>query len=261
MKSLYLVNSLMFIFILAAQAQEPNLSLERIYSSDEFSSERAKSLRWHDGGNAYTTLEPSSTLEVGMDIVRHDTRTGEQSILVSAEMLVPAGANEPIQIANYIWSTNKSKLLLFTNTQRVWRYHTKGDYYVLDLTANTLHKLGGENDESTPLMFAKFSPDASQVGYVRDHNIFVESLVNGDINQLTSDGSDKIINGTFDWAYEEEFGCRDGFRWSPDGSKIAFWRIDATHIRDFLMINNTDNNYSYTIPVSISQSWRKTIRS
>jgi len=58
-----------------------------------------------------------------------------------------------------------------------------------------------------------------------------------------------MINGTFDWVYEEEFGCRDGWRWSPDGSKIAFWQVDATKIRDYYMLNTTDSNYSKVIPV------------
>jgi len=77
----------------------------------------------------------------------------------------------------------------------------------------------------------------------------VETLATGEISQLTFDGTESLINGTFDWAYEEEFFCRDGFRWSPDGSKIAYWQIDASDIKDFLLINNTDSLYSFTIPV------------
>ena len=62
-------------------------------------------------------------------------------------------------------------------------------------------------------------------------------------------GTRKLINGTFDWVYEEEFGCRDGFRWSPDGNNIAYWQVDATKIRDYIMLNTTDSNYSQVIPV------------
>ncbi|HEY1054194.1 MAG TPA: DPP IV N-terminal domain-containing protein, partial [Emticicia sp.] len=67
---------------------------------------------------------------------------------------------------------------------------------------------------------------------------------------LTStNNTKKLINGTFDWVYEEEFGCRDGFRWSPDSKTIAYWQIDANTIRDFYMINNTDSTYSFVVPV------------
>ena len=98
-------------------------------------------------------------------------------------------------------------------------------------------------------MFAKISPDGSKAAYVSKHNVYVEDLATNKITQLTKDGTDRIINGTFDWVYEEEFGCRDGFRWSPDSKSIAYWQIDAKKIRNFLMINTTDSIYSYTVPV------------
>jgi dipeptidyl-peptidase-4 len=98
-------------------------------------------------------------------------------------------------------------------------------------------------------MFAKIAPDGKKAAYVSGHNLYSEDLATGKITQLTMDGTDRLINGTFDWAYEEEFDCRDGFRWSPDSRSIAYWQIDARKIRNFLLINNTDSLYSFTIPV------------
>ena len=98
-------------------------------------------------------------------------------------------------------------------------------------------------------MFAKFSPDGNSVAYVSGNNIYVEDLTSSKIKPLTTDGSVTLINGTFDWAYEEEFACRDGFRWSPDSKKIAYWQIDASKIRKFFLINNTDSIYSRVIPI------------
>ena len=60
---------------------------------------------------------------------------------------------------------------------------------------------------------------------MRENNIYVEDLVDGRITKLTDSSSADEINGTFDWVYEEEFGLRDGFRWSPDGK---FDRVLAT---------------------------------
>ena len=63
-------------------------------------------------------------------------------------------------------------------------------------------------------------------------------------NPTTSNGNRKLINGTFDWAYEEELASRDGFQWGPDSKHIAYWQIDANKIRDYYMMNLTDSAYS-----------------
>ena len=224
------------------------LTLERIFSSAEFAQERFGPARWIEDGDAYTTLEPSSAYPGSREIIRYQTSTGERSVLIAAEKLVPSGQSRPLSISNYIWSPDKKKMLIFTNTRRVWRYNTKGDYWVLNIETGELKQLGAKFEEAT-LMFAKFSPDNSKVGYVQKHNVYVEDLASGAITQLTKDGSVKIINGTFDWVYEEELGQRDGFRWSPDSKRIAYWQLDANGIRDFLMINNTDSIYSRVIPI------------
>ena len=238
-------------YVLPVAAQEVDkslLTLDCIFHSTEFNGDRFGPARFIEDGKYYTTLEPSKYVSDGRDIVRYETETGSREVLISAKLLIPEGATKPLSISNYIWSTDKTKLLIFTNTARVWRYNTRGDYYVLDLNSKKLIKLGGNARPST-LMFAKFSPDNKKVGYVREHNVYVEDLMTGKITQLTFDGSTNIINGTFDWVYEEELDCRDGFRWSPDSKSIAYWRLDASGVNDFFLINDTDSIYSKVIPV------------
>ena len=172
----------------------------------------------------------------------------EYHTIASKADLTPANANAPLEIKRFSLSQDGHKILINTNTKRVWRYDTRGDYWVFDQRDKSLKQLGANFNESS-LMYAKLSPDGTKAAYVSMHNIYMEDLSSGKITQLTHDGSDRIIHGTFDWAYEEEFGCRDGFRWSPDSKNIAYWTIDARTIRNFLMINNTDSAYSYTIPV------------
>lgn len=144
--------------------------------------------------------------------------------------------------------TRQKLLLIFTNSQRVWRQRTRGDYWVLNLDSGNLIKLGGDAKPST-LMFAKFSPDSTRVGYVRENNLYVEALAGNRIRRLTDDGSRTIINGTFDWVYEEELDLRDGWRWSPDGNHIAYWQLDSAGVRDFNLINNTDSLYPIITPI------------
>ena len=229
---------------------DPILTVDRIYNSREFASQRFGPARWLKDGASYTTLEDSKDVQGGRDIVVYSAETGKREVLVSASKLIPpppAGPN-PLAIENYEWSADGKKLMIFTNSKRVWRQNTRGDYWVLDLASGTLKKLGGRFEPST-LMFAKFSPDGLRAAYVVKNDIYAEDIASGRILRLTFDGSETLINGTFDWVYEEEFSLRDGFRWSPDGRFIAFWQIDSSRVKEFNLINNTDSLYPRLIPI------------
>ena len=222
------------------------LTLDRLFSSSEFVQESFGPYQWLGGGEFYTVVEWEDD-EHNL-LALYDSKTGDRSVLIAPSDLTPSGATDPIQIEDYQWSSDEKKILIFNNSQRVWRTNTRGDYWVLDLSTKKLQQLGKSLPPSS-LMFAKFSPDAATVAYVSQHNIYLENLASEEITALTEDGTDEIINGTFDWAYEEEFFCKDGFRWSPDGKHIAYWQIDASGIGDYHIINNTDSIYPYTIPV------------
>ncbi len=245
---------ILFVVVLFIQPIIPQekdksiLTIDRLFKKPEFRGERFGPARFLDNGKSYTTLEKSKTVKRARDIVKYNTESGDRTILVSAELLIPKGDTTALTISNYQWSSDKNMLLIFTNTKRVWRYNTRGDYWVLNLKTKQLKKLGGNAPESS-LMFTKFSPDNNKVAYVSKHNVFVQNLSDAKITQLTFDGSNTTINGTFDWVYEEELGDRDGFRWSPDSKYISYWQLDASGIGEFLMINTTDSIYSHTIPV------------
>jgi dipeptidyl-peptidase-4 len=196
-------------------------------------------VQWQSDGSGYLALEPSTTKKDAVDIVRYDALTGDRTIKVAAEKLTPTGGG-PLGIDEFYFTSDEQKVLIFTNTARVWRSNTRGDYWVLDLKTGSLRKLGGKDAAPSSLMFAKFSPDGTRVGYVRDNNIFIENLdANSKINQITTDGNRYIINGTFDWVYEEELFCRDGFRWSPDSKQIAYWQLNSEGVKEMKLINDT----------------------
>lgn len=246
------INFIVFILIVinisnfAQEFENTEFSLERIFGSREFSQPRLGSIQWFEGGESYTMLEKLQN--GGENIVKYNTKTGDKSILIEGKNLIPHNSNNPLSIYSYEFSSDLKFLLIFTNTQRVWRANTKGDYWILNLENNILKKLGGDAKPST-LMFATLSPDNNLVGYVSENNIYVEAIYSDEIIQLTTDGSETIINGTFDWVYEEELGLRNGFRWSPDSKRIAYWQLDTKGIGVFNMINYTDSNYSKIIPV------------
>lgn len=198
-------------------------------------------MSWLKDGERYSRLEKNQETG-GFDVVAYKAKDNSREVIIPSSMFIDKTTGKPIAIRSISWSADNKKVLIYNNTRRVWRYDTRGDYWVLDLESGKLRQLGTARPESS-LMFAKFSPDATRVAYVSENNIYVEDVESGKVTQLTKDGSDRIVNGTFDWVYEEEFSCRDGFRWSPDGKYIAYWQSDTKGTGVFDIINNVDSIY------------------
>jgi dipeptidyl-peptidase-4 len=224
-------------------------ALQRLFASRDFAPQRFGPARWMAGGRAYTTVEPSPGHPGAFDIVRYETASGARSVLVDAAELVPPGDTTPLTFDDYQWSAGDSLVLLFTNTRRVWRRNTRGDYWVLHLGSHELRRLGGPDAAPSSLMYAKFSPQSDRVAYVRQGDVYVERVADGAIMRLTRGADSLHVNGMSDWVYEEEFGLRDGFRWSPDGSRIAYWHFDMSGVGTFDLINDTDSLYPFVIRI------------
>ncbi|UGU16522.1 DPP IV N-terminal domain-containing protein [Sinomicrobium kalidii] len=232
--------------LLCAQQTDSLLTIDRIYNSSEFRVDRQRPVFWVEDGDAFVTIEPSGEGED--QLIRYVSRNNRKSVYLSADKITPKGRDKALRIEDFTLSPDETKVLIFTNSGRVWRSNTRGDYWVYDFDSGKLQQIGKEFPASS-LMFAKFSDDNAFVAYVHDFNIYKEDFTTGKVTQLTEDGNGDIINGTFDWVYEEEFGMRDGFSWSPDAGKIAFWQLDASEIGTFYMINNTDSVYSKPVPL------------
>ena len=233
------------------------LTPEAIFKDHSFDPKEPGQIRWLEDGSGYTALETveeyqdvdpardeeGEIIKWPEDIILYDPETLDRSILIPASQLTPGGAEKALTVDDYAWSEDRGKLLIYTNSVKVWRTKSRGDYWLLDINTRDLWQLGGPDAQASTLQFAKFSADASRVAFVRKDNIYVQDLRTREVRQLTSDAAETRINGLFDWVYEEEFHAKDGFRWSPDGEKIAYWQLDTSAAQDFMMINNTDGLY------------------
>jgi dipeptidyl-peptidase-4 len=152
-------------------------------------------IKWTDVGDSYFKLEKNQ-------LVTYTLPNQEVKTIVSKKQLTPKGKSEPIEIAKYAFSLDQQKILVFTNTKKVWNYNTKGDYWIFNFKTNTLTQIGKSLPASS-LMFAKFSPDGNTIAYVHENNLYSENYESGKISPLTTNGTGSLINGTFDWAYEE----------------------------------------------------------
>ena len=254
------------------------LTVDRIYKKKEFKS-KSFSARWIEEGEGYTFLkeikaaakkdkkagEEKNKKEAEKEKVdannENDSGADEDEDsgpgkeiwkfapgekkpvrMVSSAELSPTGGEGPLRIDGYAFSKNESLLLIYTNSKRVWRAKSRGDYWLLDRSSGELRQIGGKAPPSS-LMFAKLSPTGRHVAYVMDGNIYVEDLIDHSRQLVTKRATDDIINGASDWVYEEELRVRDGFRWSPDGKSIAYWQFDESGVRKQTMVDSISGLY------------------
>ena len=239
---------------LTAQDQlEPSLApltIDRIYKDNEFAEETV-SVAWpkspHDREAFLFKKQPSSDYDGYHDIVRVDAASGEEEIVVAASNLILPGKKKPLKIEEFQWNDASKLMLVYTNSKRVWRKKSRGDYYVFQPSTQSILKdqIGGNQCEPASTMFATFDASGKQVAFVQDNDLFVHNLETNDVIQLTETGSETIRNGWGDWAYEEEFLLRKAFKWR--GSQhIAFWQFDTSDVASFPIIENFEKRYPTT---------------
>ena len=203
---------------------------------------------WMPDGSSFTSIDKYS-------IVKTELPSLAKTVLYDLDKLVPRDEANPRTISSYSMSKDMKQVLLKINTTTLY-HKTTGEVWVYNSGNNTIVQLG-KSLRTDGLMYPKFSPDGTRVAYVYQdksdnkvvYNLYVEVVETGKIRQLTFDTKDRNINGTFDWVYSEELFCLDGFRWSNDGSCIAYWNVDASKVRNYLMLNTTDSIYPFTVPV------------
>ncbi len=216
--------------ILQLQAQK-KLTLEDIFKTRKFRT-NFLSKQWLPNEDAYTTLKYDS-LSKSMAIFKYDLKTGKEELIVSYAQLDAQIQDFSKNTHAYFFSPDK-RYILFTGSLPARRLKTGGNFYLYDTQTKTLKQITNTNE---PQAIIKFSPDGKFISFVRNNNLFVYEISTGTFKQLTFDGSETILNGLFDWVYEEEFSIIDGYEWSPNSKFIAFWRLDQSNVPVFKLID------------------------
>lgn len=161
-------------------------------------------------------------------VVKYDYKTGAT---IDTIFSIYRLKNSPInKITGYQFSPDESKLLVYTNVKMRYRRTFTADYYVYDVKHNELTALSDNGPQEVPL----FSPDSRYIAFARDNNLFMKKLEFDTEIPITMDGlNEKIINGTPDWVYEEEFSETRYFEWSPDSKLLAFVKFDESKVPQY----------------------------
>ncbi len=222
-------------------------TLEDVFKKGTFSTKGMRGLRSMQDGNTYLSVETDEKTKVRY-VAKNNYLDGKQnSILFKETDLVYKGDTLPIS-TNF--NDNETKILIPVGEEAIYRRSSKANYFVYDLLSKKITEVSAKGKQ----LFATFSPDGNSVAFVRDNNLFVKNLINGEEKQLTSDGkNNEVINGRSDWVYEEEFSFAQAFYWSPDGKKIAFYKFNEKEVPEFSMtmfdgLYPTEYKYKYPKP-------------
>jgi dipeptidyl-peptidase-4 len=184
----------------------------------------------------------------GNAIVKKSILDATTEVLVGANELIYEGVS--ILVDDYELNNDESLLLLTTNTESIYRRSFTADYFTFNLTTKELEPLDLDH---SPQMLAEYSPNGKMVSYIYKNDIFVKNLESGKIVKLTQDGKrNKVINGSTDWVYEEEFSITKAYDWSPDSKYIAFLKFDEKEVPEFDMAyyegDLYPNTYTFKYP-------------
>lgn len=235
----------LFIFCLELLPQPKELTVELIQTNRDFFGKNLNGVQWFSGGEKFSFLKRDPAAKATA-IYEHDIKTGEEKILVSGNDLKLKPEDQPFSIQNYEWLPNE-KHILFTGTLPARSLKTGGAFYIYEIAAKKFFLLADSEQEQEN---AIVSPDCEKLAFVRENNVFVVDIQSRKETQVTFDGSETILNGNFDWVYEEEFSIINGIEWSPDSKRIAFWQLDQSQVPemhiakwDSLYLNFLDIRY------------------
>lgn len=217
------------------------ITLEDIWAKGTFSPRGIQSIRSMQDGEHYCVLTRTG-------IEKYSYKTGEKEGMVCSFGVQTKKAKPLPPIEGYEFSADEQKILLSSGFEPIYRHSGVSDYYIYNVADGSFTKISKEGKQRLTTL----SPDGTKVAYVRDNNLYYMELDNMTEHQITTDGKiNSIINGTTDWVYEEEFSITQGFYWSPDSRKIAYFRFDESKVREFTMQTwggLYPENYNYKYP-------------
>ena len=211
------------IAVLATWAATNSVSLKDI-TSGAFAPEYLRTITPLNDGETYAQISQD-----GNQIVAFAYKTGKQTAVLFD---VNNTVGERIErFEDYIMSPDGKKMLIQTNSNRIYRRSFTADYYIYTIATRRLERLSDNGPQQAPV----WSQDGWQVAFVRDNNIYlVKLLYDNAESQVTKDGrKNEVINGIPDWVYEEEFGFNSALAFNADGTMLCWVRFDETKVPEF----------------------------
>ncbi len=212
------------LLLAASQALAADKLKLKDITSGVFRGESLSEVRPMADGETYAQISPD-----GKQIVQYSFKTGKQTGVLFDANTVRGAKIE--RVDGYIMSPDGKNILIQTDTKPIYRRSFTAVYYVFNIRNNKMVELSNGGPQQTPL----FSPDGTQIAFVRENNIYLVKLLYGNAeSQITKDGKrNEIINGIPDWVYEEEFSTNRSMVFSADSKQICWIRYDESKVKEY----------------------------
>lgn len=242
---------------LSAQNGNKQVSLKEITDGQFRQQTGTGDMRSTSDGEYYTAMNKDRDM-----IVKYSYRTGTPV----DTLFNTATARECTfdKIDGYDINSNGKRILVWTDTEPIYRHSFKANYFDYDVRRNYVTPL---TQSKAKVMIPTFSPDGRMVAFVKDNNIWIKKFDYDSELQVTKDGEiNKILNGITDWVYEEEFAITNLMSWSPDSEILAFVRSDETEVPEFSMQMYGNNGgypgyYNYKYPKAGQKNSKVSVQS
>lgn len=223
--------TLLFVFAAFNTFSQKQITNKDIWASRTFSAKNVYGINSMNDGIHFTTLEYDRN---GSSIQKASYNTPTTKEIILSDAIFEKNNIKGVSIEDYQFNPTETKLLIATESEKIYRHSRKYNYYIYDIASKKLQPLTDFSKGKQSL--AEFSPTEDKVAFTRKNNLFFVDFITNKETQITTDGKyNEIINGGTDWVYEEEFGFDKGFEWSNDGSKIAYYRFDESEVKEFQM--------------------------
>lgn len=165
----------------------------------------------------------------GRQIIEYAFKTGNQTRVLFD--IANTHGESIKQLDGYTLSPDGKRMLIQTNTHKIYRRSFTADYYIYTIQSRKLEKLSTGGPQQIPT----WSPDGNQIAFVRDNNIFlVKLLYDNAESQITKDGKfNEIINGVPDWVYEEEFSTNRSLCFTADSRMLCWIKYDERKVKEY----------------------------
>ena len=215
------------------RADAAELTIERIFAAPDLSGPTLRAAQISPDGQRVTFLKGKADDKDRLDLWEYDLASRRTRLLVDSRQLVAtegALSDEELERRERQRISSLSGIVdyLFAPDGRALLIPLGGDLYYYNLRAQRGEEVRRLTNTEAFETDPRISPRGRYVSFIRDRNLWILDLSNGQERAVTTDGGGIVQNGMAEFIAQEEMDRHTGYWWSPDERRIAYTRTDES---------------------------------